>query len=353
MKFTKNAKAVSKIVFILLLILFMVISSIFTYLIVAGYYLSLGTGVPENTTLSITDVTFDTNTPGTFDVTVLNPTYSPTYANITQIYVITPDDSIYAIDEAEPALPMLVNKGKEQTFTCTWNWADYSDESIKVVVIVEDGSGSVYQTDVAPVKMTISPVFTVADTQHFNVTINNLEGSALDLTVNKVTVTLDNGTEIEMTQITPTLPKEIAMGGRQAFKFTWDWTNYRERTLTITVYTDEGFEFTKETTTADVVQLVFTDIDFNTSDFTSFKVTAKNQETSISSADVSKVEVFFENGTVTEVPIETPTTPYTLQIGETVTLTCTFEWEQYRGETLSVSVETPQGYYGFNQLVLP
>jgi hypothetical protein len=350
---TKNAKAVSKIVFILLLILFMVISSIFTYLIVAGYYLNLGTGVPETTTLSIKEVSFDTGKPGTFDLTVLNPTYSPTSANITQIYVITEDDTIYTIATTSPTLPSIVAKGKEATFSCTWNWADYSDELVKVVVIVADGSGSVYETEVAPVKMTISPLFSVADTKHFNITLNNLEGSALDLTVNKVTVTLDNGTERQITQITPSIPKEIVSGGRQAFNCTWDWAQYRERSVTITVNTEEGFVFTKETTTPDIVQIVITDINFDNTDFTSFQVTVKNTETSISSADISTVQLFFENGTLTEVPIHTPTTPYNLPIGESVTLTCTLNWEQYRGETVSVSVETPEGYYGYNQLVLP
>ena len=56
MKISRNLNAISKILFILLLLLAMIIGSIFSYLLVIGYYINLGIEAPENTTLSVIDV---------------------------------------------------------------------------------------------------------------------------------------------------------------------------------------------------------------------------------------------------------------------------------------------------------
>ena len=84
MKIARNLNAISKLLLILLLLLAMIIGSIFSYLLVIGYYINLDIKVPENTTLSITDVSLNTETTETFDITILNPTYSPTEAKITE-----------------------------------------------------------------------------------------------------------------------------------------------------------------------------------------------------------------------------------------------------------------------------
>ncbi|MCW4034105.1 MAG: hypothetical protein NWF03_01935 [Candidatus Bathyarchaeota archaeon] len=353
MKITRNTKGISKPIFILLLILAMIIGGIFSYLLAAGYYLSLGTAVPESTSLSIKGVAFDATKPGTFEVTVLNPTYSPTTANIAEIFVITEDNNVYTIDEVDPELPTTLAKGKQETFTCTWDWGDFGNEYVKVVVTVEDGSGSVYNAEVAPVQLTIAPVFATVDTEHFNITVTNQEESSLDLEITKITVTLDDQTEIEITETTPSLPRDLAIDNRQAFKCAWTWTNYREREITITVYTAEGFTFTRNYTTPDAVQLAITDVDFDVTDMEKFEVTIQNTERSTASADITTVSAMLANQTMIDIPIDSPATPYTLGIGDSVTLTCILDWEDLRGSAIAIAVETPEGYYGYMEQTIP
>ena len=352
-KITKNTKAMSKIIFILVIVLALLIGGIFSYLLAAGYYLNLGTAVPESTTLSIKTVTFQTEYPDSFEITVLNPTYSPTTATITEIVVITGDDTVHTIDEADPELPATLAKGKQETFNCTWNWADYGGESVKVMVLVEDGSGSVYQTEAAPVEMSIAPLFTPVNTEHFNITVSNLEDSTIDLEITKVTVTTDDGTELEITDISPSLPVELEPDTRQAFNCTWNWNDYREREITITVYTKEGYTFTRTYTTPDAVQLAITDVDFDITDMETFEITVENTERSTASADISTVSAMLQNETMIDITIESPSTPYTIGVGESVTLTCLLDWEDLRGSAIAIAVETPEGYYGYIEQTIP
>ena len=87
---------------------------------------------------------------------------------------------------------------------------------------------------------------------------------------------------------------------------------------------------------------------------TNFNITVKNSENSIVAANLTLVELTFEDYTTEEVSIESPPDlPYTLQIGDTVTLKCLWDWSDNRGETIAITVETPEGYLGYIQQTLP
>ena len=355
MKTARNVKAISKILFILILLLATIIGSIFTYLLAAGYYINLGTQVPENTTISITGVSLDLQNTESFTVKVLNPTYSPTEAKITEILVATEDNKVHKILSVNPQLPTMLDKGQEETLNCAWNWGDYTNEILKVIVTVEDGSGAVYEAETAQTTLEITAaVFTTADTQHFNVTIRNPEASTVDLNVTKITVTMENGTEFNVRQITPSIPKLLTVDTYNTFKCTWDWTNYRGMNATVTVYTSQGYAFHRTDTTPKPAQLTITDARFATTDTSSFNITVKNSENSIASANLTTVEVLFSDGTTQEVSVQSPPElPYDLQIGETVTLKCLLDWSDNRTETIAITVKTPEGYLGYLQKTLP
>ena len=355
MKITRNVKAISKLLFILLLLLAMIIGSILSYLWVIGYYINLDIRVPENTTLSIIDVSLNMQNTETFNITLLNPTYSPTEAKITEISVATQDNKVHKILNVDPQLPYELDKGQEETFNCIWNWGDFTSETLKVIVLVEDGSGAVYEIETASVELKItSAVFTTDDTQHFDVTINNPEASASDLNVTKITVTMENGTVFQVREITPSIPKMLLIGTSTKFTCSWNWTYYRGMNATINVYTSEGYAFHRTETTPKPAQLSITDAVFDTSNMTFFNITVKNSENSIVSANLTLVEILFSNGTTLEVPVESPPDlPYTLPIGDTVTLKCLWDWVDNREETIAIMVKTPEGYLGYLQQTIP
>jgi len=255
----------------------------------------------------------------------------------------------------DPELPYELDKGQEETFVCDWNWGDYAGEILKVIVIVEDGSGAVYEIETASVGLEISSaIFTTTDTQQFNVTIKNPAASASDLNVTKITVTMENRTEFQVREITPSIPKTLLIDTSTTFVCSWNWTYYRGMNATINVYTSEGYEFHLTQTTPKPAQLSITDTTFDTSTMTYFNITVKNSENSIVSANLTLVEIVFEDYTTLELSIESPPElPYTLAIGDTVTLKCLWDWSDNREETVAIYVETPEGYLGYLQQTIP
>jgi hypothetical protein len=353
-KAAQNLKAISKLLLILLLLLAMIIGSIFSYLIVAGYYMNLDINVPENTTLSVVNVDITMQNAETFNITILNPTYSPTEAKITEISIATEDNKIHAITTVNPELPCTLDKGQEETFVCDWNWGDYAGETLKVIVLAEEGSGAVYEIATALVGLEISSViFTTTDTQHFNVTIKNPAASESDLQVTKITVTMENETDSDIRELTPTIPVTLLTGTSTTFVCSWDWTLYRGMNATVNVYTSQGYEFHRTETTPKAVQLSITDSAFDSSVLSSFSITVENSENSLAAANLTVVEVMFEDYTTEEVSVESPTLPHTLSIGGTVTLNCMWDWSDHRGENVGIYVKTPEGYLGYKQQTLP
>jgi hypothetical protein len=354
-KIARNLKAISKILFILLLLLAMIIGSIFSYLLLVGYYMNLETRIPENATISVIDVNLDVENAETFNITLLNPTYSPTEATIKEIWAATEDNEAHRILSVNPQLPYELCKGKEETFNCAWNWGDYIGETMKVIVVVEDGSGAVYEIETASVELRITAaVFVTDDTQHFNLTIHNPEASVIDLNVTKITVSMENGTVFNVREITPSIPKVLLLDTYNTFKCSWDWTDYRGKNITITVYTSQGYAYHLTKTTSNPAQLSITDATFDTSNMTFFNITVKNSENSIVSANLTVVEIVFEDYTTLELSIESPPElPYTLPIGDTATLKCLWDWSDNREETIAITIETPEGYLGYIQQTIP
>jgi hypothetical protein len=76
-KTANTMKAISKILLILLLLLATIIGSIFSYLLLAGYYINLETRVPENTTISVLSANLDPQNTQILNITILIPPTLP------------------------------------------------------------------------------------------------------------------------------------------------------------------------------------------------------------------------------------------------------------------------------------
>ncbi len=355
MKIIQNLKAISRLLFILLLLLAIIIGAIFSYLMVAGYYLNLKIRVPENTTVSVLDVTFDPQDVETFNITLLNPTYSPTDAEIKEISVVTQDETVYTITSINPQLPFQLDKGQDETFSCEWNWAEYSGQTVKVIVLVEDGSGSAYEVETSPVRLSITAtIFATANSQYFNLTVNNHYTSIIDLEFTDILVTMDDGAIVEITEVSPPLPYVVPPDSSQDFRCYWDWTNYRDRNLTITVFTSEGYTASRSETTPKPVQLSVTDPIFDSTNTSIFNITVTNSEHSITPANLTYVELLFADQTsFTLGPSLTSNLPFELPIGESVTIQVLWDWSDRRGESVAVTVKTEEEYFGIIQATLP
>ena len=345
MKFIRNVKAISKLLLILLLLMATIIGAILSYLWVIGYFITIESVIPEKTTVSIENVTFNPQNTSYFFVTLLNPSYSPTEANVTEIVASTGKD-IHSVTEVHPLLPYRLLKGEEETFECVWNWANYTDETIKIIVLIADGSGSVYEVETSPVELMITAViFTPIDTTHFNVTLYNSADSPFDLNFTRITVTVENGTTLEINEIAPSLPHLLSPNSYNAFNCSWDWSNYRGKNATIAVYTSQGYMAHRLGRTSESVMLTIPSVLFDPTNTTYFNVTVMNSEYSLAQANITLISVTLQNGTSLEVTVEPPPSlPYSLPPDDTATFRCTWDWTTRHGENVIITVETLKGY---------
>lgn len=362
MKLTRNMKAISKLLLILLLLTVLIIGAILSYLWVVGYYITLGIRVPEETTISITGVTFNSQDTSYFNVTLLNPSYSPTDANITQIAASPKDGFLYNVppNETHPQLPYKLPKAKEKTFKCIWNWANYTGKTVKIIVSIADGSGWTFEAETPLVDLRITDVgFDPAiSVTRFNLTIRNYDVSVTYLNVTRITVnmekqtvrewTVENGTEVD-----PHLPYTLSKNSSETFVCPWNWAEHGDKNVTITVYTLQGFTAQYSQVTPAPIILEITDVAFDPLNTTRFNVTVKNSEFSTMNANITEITVTVDgiSGNITDV-VPSLQAGITLSPEANQTLTCFWNWSVYSGKNATIVVQTQEGYSASHLVLL-
>jgi len=347
MKFTRNVKAISKLFLILLLLTAAIIGAILSYLWVLGYFITLERVVPEKTAVSIANVTFNPQDTSHFNVTLLNPSYSPSDANITQIVTSTEKggkEVIHPLMYVEPQLHYKLPRAKSVTFTCGWNWANYTGKTVKIIAFIEDGSGPTFEIKPPLVDLSVTDVrfnSTISVT-HFNVTVQN---SATSVTyVNITEVSVDKET-ISAGNISKSLPYSLHPDESVPLQCTFNWTAYQNKSVTVAVYTLQGYVAYYTHQTPKPVNLTITNVLFNITDTTHFNITVQNSEDSPTYVNLTSISVTVENETFPDVPVEpSPDLPYSLYPGANVTFLCSWNWTDYRGKNVTVTVYTLQGF---------
>ena len=350
MRRSKKVIGIPKQKFIIGIIVATIIGAVGSIAVISLLNIDFGSTIPKNTTISVTDVNINVENAESFSLTVLNPTYSPTQATIKQIMVITQDDEVHNILSVSPQLPYELNKGKDQTFDCNWNWGDYIGETANIVVVVEDGSGAVYELEAVAVGLEIKQSsFAGSDTEHFKLYIENPEESEVDFQITKIIVTLEeNGTELDMRDTSPTLPTIVSKNSTSTITCAWDWGDYRDKDITITAYTSQGYQFSQERSTPKLSQILVTDVEFDVTSLQTFNITVENSEYSVEPATIVGVEVS-TNTDIINIPVESPQAlPYDIAIGDSVTLTCTWDWSATRDQNIVITVETSEGFVGYS-----
>ena len=144
--------------------------------------------------------------------------------------------------------------------------------------------------------------------------------------------------------MSPQLPYNLTKGSDRQFKCPWNWTGYQGRNVTINVITEEYYVAQFVKVTPKRVMLTITSISFDSINTGVFEVTIRSSALSLENAIVTKVTVTFENGTVREMPNITPLLPYWLSPNSTVKLTCQWDWANYRGKNITITVNATKGY---------
>jgi len=146
MRLIHDVKGISKLIFILLLLVSFIVGALLSYIWTMGYYASLEFHLPSQKNITIENVEFFSVENVTFfNVTILHPSYSPsTDVEIKQITVSTDDGLLHSPTATDPQLPQPLARGSSLTVKSFWNWANYTGQTVNVIAFVADGSGATF-----------------------------------------------------------------------------------------------------------------------------------------------------------------------------------------------------------------
>ena len=345
MNLAKNIKAISRLSLILLLLISFVFGAFLSYLWVIGGVTELGIRIPDEPSVAITGVSFTPQNTSYFNLTLMNPSYSPSKTNIIGILTLTEEEKTHTVTDVNPSIPYELLDGYNQTFQCFWNWANYTGQIIGISVFVEDGSGPT-SVGLAPfVGLNITDVDfnpSVGITS-FNLTVQSNENSTTYANITDITL---QTTTLEAENITPSLPYTLNPNSSVTFKCLWDWTDYQNASITIAVNTLQGYVSYATDFTPEPVAFEVTDVLFSETDTNHFNATIQNSELSPGYLNISKITLTLENDTVVELN-ETevgPSLPYTLNPNSSITFECRWDWNTYRDKNVILRVHTLQNY---------
>ena len=344
MKLSQNIKAISKLSLILLLLTDFVIGAFLSYLWVIGPIIELGIKIPEDPSVAITNVSFTPQNTTFFNFTLLNPSYSPSKANISGVLIFTIDGKIHSITILNPSLPYELLDGNSQTFQCFWNWANYAGQPIGISAFIVDGSGPTFETSAPFVDFQVTDLGfdSSISIAYFSLTIQSHENSTTYVNITDITVQTKT---LKAEDVIPSLPYTLNPNSSITFKCLWDWTDYRNANITIVVNTLQGF-FSNTTFLTPNPVLEVKDTFFSEADINHFNMTIRNSELSPSYLNISKIALTLENETIVEIN-ETEMNPsllYTLNPNSSITFECPWNWNTYRNKNITLSVHTLQNY---------
>lgn len=343
MRLTREKRAISTLIVILLILCSLIIGGLTSYVwVLSNYYLE-----PENKIqLSIIDLNFAADHADYFYMTIMNPSHSPSGANITQIYYTIEGESNYHnVSTTEPeSMPIRIERGTTKTVKCKTGWGEFAGKNITVHVVPLDGSGASLSATTKFVKLDVGTLFNATDSsKYFNVTVKNHEDSAINLTM--INVYFNYYTLIPHENISIVLPKTFSNGTLVSFDCTYDWSNTVNPT--VLVETAQGYiAYVTANVSATANLAIRTPLAFNESDPTEFNVTVANLADSSTSVNITSFDLTYDNGTQYHISsaYTSPSLPYKLDINSTGTITCKWNWTNYRDRNVTITAYTKQGF---------
>ncbi|MGQ9537974.1 MAG: hypothetical protein ACUVTE_00070 [Candidatus Bathycorpusculaceae bacterium] len=339
MRINANIKGLSTLTVILIVIVSAIIGGIISYAFTIAYY----TKIPEKTAIAVTGIYIDKENVQSFNVSILNPSYSPADATISRIAVsLKGETQLYDVTEMEPSIAdgLVVPVGASLNITCLKIRKDSSNitfgefvsnfagKTIIVHVFSSDSSAANMESTLPLVKLDIATDFNPKISfKKFNITLTNALNSEVNLTVKDILVP---GVEISgMDPDIRTQSKIIPRGESVCFRFNGSWHGIVK--ITLFVYTEQGYIFRKEVE-METVNAAIQNVTFDEDHTDHFNVTISNFAESANYINVTNIECTLENGT-----------KLTLDCGSAVIMpnsTRTFkfnwDWRTYRGRNITL-----------------
>jgi len=257
-------------------------------------------------------------------------------------------------ENVTPALPYVLSPSQRQTFQCNWNWESLRGQNVTITVKTAEGYETTYNTSkLLGVVLYIPEVrFDYADVIYFNLTISSSEDSTATATIYRINLTLQDGTPVNINETfpligIPSIFNSVPPNQSRTFKCFWNWSEHRNETIAIDAYTSEGFRIPSKTTrTPPTVVWNVTDVKFDLDYTKYFSVNVTNTPCSLHEINVTKIQLD-GNLTITDPPFAV------LYSGEQITFNCTFDWKNFIGENVTITVLTEDGLNVSRLIIIP
>jgi hypothetical protein len=318
-----------------------------------GYYAEATPNATATVLLLITNVAFNETNPNDMSITVDNSAVSRTAVDITDIVLTYRNGTAnqeYHINGSKTN-PLFapyyhLRTGKNVTFDhCAWNWTNFRDQNVTLTVNVKQGFTPASETVKTPdpVIFKITELnFNLNDTNHFLMKVASMPCSLGNTSIEKITV---NGTEAAFEY------QIIHIDEEKTFNCTFDWRSFRGKDANITAYRLDGQTLLKIITLPSVdLKIVINEHDFAASAEGIAYVNFTIENTLFSNRTVNITQVIFKTGNMTDTIDGTLTNPmlspngYILNIGANVTICCPWNWTLYANQTLTITVQTKEGF---------
>lgn len=340
MEIHANLKGVSTIVLILLILISALIGGIISYAFTIAYY----TSIPEETTITITGIHIDPKNVRAFNVTVLNPSYSPKNANITRIAISLKNGTqLYDVIETNPSIKngLKVGVGETVNIKCSKIKKDnanmtfgefvsaFASEKMLVHVFAEGSPAANMEASLPYVKLEITADFNSRFSfKKFNVTITNSPQSQVNLTITDLVPGL-----IAFGEVTPDFrlnPVALSRNETVCFRFNnGSWHGYTQ--ITLEVRTEQGYVFRKEIKMR-TVNAVIQGVSFSENYTNHFNVTVYNFAESANHVNVKNIKCTLENGT--QLTFDCGSAE--IAPNNTKSFMLHWNWREYRGKNVTL-----------------
>jgi hypothetical protein len=269
--------------------------------------------------------------------------------NLTLSDIVVLTESIS--NNVTPQLPYVLSPEQSETFKCdwTWDWRVAGTENVNVTITVKTAEGyeTIYTTNELPgAYLYIDEIkFDYSDTTYFNLTISSSQYSTATAVISGINLTLQDTITFPINETRQHVPfknllpifRSIQKNETRNFECYWEWTSYRNTTVTVNVYTEQGLIVSSKTvsTPSDVVWNV-TDISFDLDYTDYFLVNVTNMPCSLRNVNVTQIML-----NETTVKMSPPSA--TLPNGTQEMFNCSIPWRGYIGKTANVTVVTTEG----------
>ncbi|MEM3596608.1 MAG: hypothetical protein QXJ53_00535 [Candidatus Bathyarchaeia archaeon] len=276
-----------------------------------------------------------------FNITVKNE--SPT-SNLTISDILLFSNSIK--ENVTPSLDFvnILPVNSSLTYTCNYNWESFMNINVTVTVKTLEGYEVSYTTNKLPgAILNIQNVkFDYFDVERFYVNISSSEDSTAYASIRRINITLEDGREITINQTLPPVGEpsvfnSVPPNGSQVFQCLWNWSDYRDKKISVKVYTNEGFTVpAKNVTTPPQIVWEITNVTFDLDYTDYFLVEVKNMPCSLSGINITRIML---NDNITEI---TPQFAF-LDKGDQVTFNCTINWKTSIGTNITITAIRSDG----------